>query len=232
MYRRGFATSSLPACESCLPPQSGRGETGGARLPRGENRGCFRDVMGTDRPRLLAPRYLSVRHLSYPSTLLHARLLRTRARKCQSSLSASSADLIREKKKSREKKKEIYEQLLEEKEKEEKDFVRAQWIRNHGSDRGSIMLADWMQTEKISNCKLVSSFFKMFRRYMFLVQQHIRVRQRLPRKDYDPQRRRRRGVFTDGRKSLDSKEECCPPVKIRSVSSFRTSRVVSSAMSI
>lgn len=55
---------------------------------------------------------------------------------------------------------------------------------------------------------------------MSLVQQHIRLLQRIPRKNHDPQRRRWRGMFADGRKSLDitpviKKMPFFRPIKIR-----------------
>lgn len=45
-------------------------------------------------------------------------------------------------------------------------------------------------------------FLPMFRRDVFFVQQHLRLCQRVPRKNYDPQRRRWRRVRADGRKSF------------------------------
>jgi len=61
----------------------------------------------------------------------------------------------------------------------------------------------------------------MLHRHVFIIQQHIRLCQRVPRKDHDPQRRRWRRMFADGRKSLDITPvvkmilSFCP-VKIRS----------------
>lgn len=56
----------------------------------------------------------------------------------------------------------------------------------------------------------------MLRRDVLLIRQHIRLLQRGPRKDHDPQRRRRRGMFADGRKSL--KDSPLVPRKFKPVS--------------
>lgn len=60
----------------------------------------------------------------------------------------------------------------------------------------------------------------MLRRDVLLIRQHIRLLQRVPRKDHDPQRRRRRGMFADGRKSLNIilKDSPLVPRKFKPVS--------------
>jgi len=70
-------------------------------------------------------------------------------------------------------------------------------------NQGSRIDREDLQTGYWDWNKFYNLFSEMFHRKLFIIQQHIRLCQRVPRKDHDPQRRRWRGMFADGRKSLD-----------------------------
>lgn len=165
---RGFATPSPPACESCLPPQSGCGEIGGAR------RDSFL-VLGN------APLSKMRRNWSPPFTRSP---IRPTPRIRQAVTNAVQPRIINSAIKHATRR---------------PGFARKSFVRRSGtSEDPDPRGRDSAHERRIDAATM---FFVMIRRYVFIVQQHIRLLQRVPRKDHDPQRRRRRGMFTDGRKS-------------------------------